>query len=204
MFRSAAVIAMSAFALAATSCTGPAADSSSPAPDPTPSSPTSTTQTSAPPKREHTAQGFLPKKIGELSGFDCKSDLDSCSVKFTVDKIDVNPKCYQYGTPAADGRKTLLLHVSLTTGTMSSDAATLAPTIFNPFSLKGLGQDGFVHDARPGSCTDYTAGLSTTILANSRYTGTVEVEVPESAASVASAWHQPGPDGGRGWMWPIG
>ncbi|MFS8100947.1 hypothetical protein LFM09_27870 [Lentzea alba] len=202
MFRPAAIPACALVVLAA-SCTGPTAETSSPAPSPTPSS-SSAPQTSAAPKRQYTAQGFLPKKIGELSGYDCKTDIESCSIKFTVDKIDINPKCYQYGTPAAGGRKTLLLHVSLTTGTMSSEAAFVAPTIFNPFSLKGLGNDGFVHDAKPGLCTESSAGLSNTILPNSRYTGTVEVEVPDSATSVASAWPQPASDGSRGWVWPVG
>ncbi|MFJ8959898.1 hypothetical protein ACIRG5_10950 [Lentzea sp. NPDC102401] len=203
MFHFAAIATLasaSTFALA--SCTGPSADTNSPAPSPTPSSAPPTSQTSAAPKKAYTAQGFLSKKLGELSGWDCTSDIESCSIKFTVEKIDVNPKCTTYGAPPASGRKTLLLHVSLTTGTLSQDGSYLAPTLFNPFSLKGLSQDGFVHDAKPGSCTDQQNMLSTTILPNSRYTGTVEVEVPDSATSVASA-HEPTKDGGRGWVWAI-
>lgn len=203
MFRVAAkVFALPAFALLATACTGPSADTSSPAPNPTPSSTTTTSAAPSAPKRTYTAQGFLPKKIGELSGWDCTTDIESCGIKFTVDKIEVNPKCQQYGTPPRSGKKTLLLHVSLTTGTLSSDAAHLAPTLFNPFSLKGLSPDGFVHEAAPGSCTDYAVRLSNTILPNAKYNGTVEIEVPESTTSVAST-HEPAQDGGRGWVWRI-
>ncbi|KJK39474.1 hypothetical protein UK23_40730 [Lentzea aerocolonigenes] len=183
-------------------CTGPTADTGSPAPSPTPSSAAPTTTATV--KKNLTAQGFLPKKVGELGGTECQSSLDTCAIKFTVDKIEVNPKCFEYGTPAPAGRKTLLLHVSMTTGNLSANAQGLAPTIFNPFSFKGLSADGFVHDAQPGSCVDYKGKLSDTILANSRYTGTVEIDVPESATSVASAWPTPGPDGSRGWVWNIG
>jgi hypothetical protein len=135
------------------SCTGPSAETSSPAPSPTPSSTASVTATAPATTKNMTAQGFLSKKVGELSGWECMTTIDTCSVKFTVDKIDVSPKCHQYGTPAASGRKTLLLHVSLTTGNLSPDGQLGAPAIFNPFSLKGLSADGFVHDAQPGSCT---------------------------------------------------
>lgn len=187
--------------LLVSACTGPTA--STPAPSPTPSSaaPSSPTPTSAAPSRQLTPQGFLTKQIGQLGGLDCTKDLDSCAIKFTVDKIDVDPPCHQYGTPAAAGRKTLLLHVSLTTGTLTAD--NWAPMIFNPYSLKGIAEDGFVHDAQPGRCTDYDGRLSTTILPNSRYAGTVEVEVPSSATSVASA-HEASPTGDRGWVWAIG
>ncbi|MFD4639350.1 hypothetical protein ACFWN2_18675 [Lentzea sp. NPDC058436] len=186
------------------SCTGPSAETSSPAPSPTPSSSASAATTAPATTRNLTAQGFLPKKVGELSGTECTTSIDTCAIKFTVDKIDVNPKCYQYGTPAASGRKTLLLHVSLTTGNLSPDGQLGAPTIFNPFSLKGLSADGFVHDAQPGLCADNKSSLSSTILPNSKYAGTVEVDVPESAVSVASAWSAPAKDGGRGWVWSIG
>jgi hypothetical protein len=184
-------------------CTGPTAENTSPAPSPTPST-ASPTATSTAAKKNLTAQGFLPKKVGELAGYECKDVIDSCTIKFSVDKIDVNPNCYQYGTQPPSGRKTLLLHVSMTTGNLGSEGAAIAPTIFNPFSLKGLSPDGFVHDAQPRSCMDQTGRLSHTILPNSRYAGMVEVDVPESAASVASAWPMSAQDGSRGWVWPIG
>ena len=199
--RQPTLIAVLACALLSAACTGPAANTGSPAPSPTPSSASPTT-TSATPMRALTPQGFLAKKIGQLAGLDCTSDLDSCAIKFSVDKIDVNPQCHQYGAPAGAGRKTLVLHVSMTTGTLSADGSATAPSIFNPFSLKGIAGDGFVHDAQSGTCTDYEGRLSNTILPNSRYSGTVEVEVPESTTSIASA-HQASADGGRGWVWEI-
>lgn len=191
-----AALGVIALALTTGACTGPTA--TSPAPDPTPSSGATVATT---PSQELTAQGFLPKKVGQLGGLDCAGDIESCAIKFTVDKIETSPKCDQYGTPAAAGRKTLLLHVSLTTGALSQDGAAVAPFIFNPFSFKGLGPDGFVHDAQPGSCTPHEGRLSNTILPNSRYTGTVEIEVPESVTSIASAHDSGGPN--RGWVWEI-
>lgn len=189
-----------ALALALCACTGPTA--TSPAPAPNPSSAGATTTAATTPTQELTPQGFLSKKIGQAGGLDCTNNIESCAIKFTVDKIDVSPQCGQYGTPAAAGRKTLVLHVSLTTGALSPDGEAAAPMIFNPYSLKGLGADGFVHDAQPGSCTSYETRLSNTILPNSRYTGTVEVEVPESVSSIAAAYSSGGPN--RGWVWEIG
>jgi hypothetical protein len=191
--------------LGATACAKDTAAGGS-APSRTPSggatgSPAATTPT--PTRRPPLSpQGFLPKGLGQLSGLDCPgADIDSCGIKFQVMRIDTNPECRQYGKPAAAGRKTLVLHVSMTTGTLSPDGAAVAPTIFNPFSLKGITRDGFVHDAKPGGCTDPEGRLSEEILPNAKYEGLVEVEVPESVTSVASA-HQPAPDGGRGWVWP--
>ena len=189
-----------ALALALCACTGPTA--TSPAPAPTPSSGSTTTTVATTPTQELTAQGFLPKKVGQIGGLDCTNDIESCAIKFTVDKIDVSPQCDQYGTKAVAGRKTVVLHVSLTTGALSPDGEAAAPMIFNPYSLKGLGADGFVHDAQSGMCTSYETRLSNTILPNSRYTGTVEVEVPESVSSIAAAYSSGGPN--RGWVWEIG
>jgi hypothetical protein len=146
----------------------------------------------------------LAKEIGQLAGWDCTgTSVDECGIKFTVTAIEVGPKCYQYGTPAAAGRKTILLRVSMTTGTLTADGAALGPSIFNPYSLKGISSDGFVHEAQPGGCTDYQGRLATNILPNAKYEGTVEIEIPESVTSVASANQVPSRDGGRGWVWKI-
>lgn len=162
-----------------------------------------TPTTAATPRRDLTQQGFIAKDVGQLAGIDCTGDLNTCSVKFSVDKIEVNPQCHQYGAPPAAGRKTLLLHVSMTTGDLSQDGSRMAPSIFNPFSLNGIADDGFVQEGKPGTCTDQDKRLSNTILPNSRYAGTVEVEVAEAATSVASAYPVAS-DGSRGWVWKIG
>ncbi|PRY46678.1 hypothetical protein [Umezawaea tangerina] len=151
-----------------------------------------------------TPQGFLPKAIGQQAGWDCSgSVIDSCGVRFQVTAVETSPQCHQYGRAPAAGRKILLLRVSMTTGTLSRDGAAVAPELFAPFSLKGISADGFVHDAEPGSCADLDGRLSGTILPNAKYEGAVEIEVPESVTSVASA-HQPAQDGNRGWVWPVG
>lgn len=205
--RVAALLAATTLALITTACAKDTT-ASTPAPSPTPSGGITTSAvptTAAAQKPGLTPQGFLPKEIGQLAGLDCTgSVIDSCGIKFQVSSIDTNPQCYQYGKPAEAGRKTLLLHVSMTTGTLSQDGSTFAPTIFNPFSLKGISADGFVHEAQPGNCTDYKGRLASTILSNARYEGTVEVEVPESVTSIASAQQVAAADGNRGWVWPLG
>jgi hypothetical protein len=196
-------------AVVAAGCSGPAGSGL----DPTGGSVASSVATSATPTAAATTaatrrgdlspQGFIPKDLGQLAGIDCTGDLDTCAIKFSVDEIEVNPECHQYGAPAVVGRKTLLLHVSMTTGDLSEDGSRMAPSIFNPFSLNGIADDGFVQEGRPGSCSDQDSRLSDTILPNSRYVGIVEVEVAEGATSVASAYPVAS-NGSRGWVWRIG
>ncbi len=207
--RSAQVSAAVGLALLAAACGG-TKGASSPAPSTVATSATPTTvaasatpTTAATPSRDLTPQGFIAKDFGQLAGLDCTSDLDSCAIRFSVDKIEVNPRCHQYGSPATGGRKTLLLHVTMTTGNLSENGSRLAPSIFNPFSLNGIADDGFVQEAKPGTCTDQDERLSDTILPNARYAGTVEVEVAEASTSVASAYPMAS-NGSRGWVWRIG
>ncbi|ACU36522.1 hypothetical protein [Actinosynnema mirum] len=199
--RTTTAVAALLFPLALSACSSGASGGGSPAPVPSPSgtSPAQAT-TSSSPRAALTAQGFLPKEVGQAAGIDCASDLESCKVKFTVDEIEVSPECDEFGTPASDGRKTFLLHVSLTTGEMSENGKSVAPLLFNPYSLKGIGDDGFVHDALPGSCAGYDGRISNDIFNNSKYTGKVEVELPASTTSIASA-HDFGEN--RGWVWKI-
>jgi hypothetical protein len=203
--RVATAVVATALALGAAACAKDAT-TGSPAPSPTPSGGVTETPVSATPTPTQRAglspQGFLPKEIGQLAGLDCPgTDINACGIKFQVVKIDTNPECHQYGKPAAAGRKILVLHVSMTTGTLSPEGAAAAPLIFNPFSLRGIGGDGFVHDAQPGNCTDFDGRFTATVLPNAKYEGLVEVEVPESVTSIASS-RQAAADGGRGWVWP--
>ncbi|HEX6345416.1 hypothetical protein [Umezawaea sp.] len=196
--RSTAVVTVG-LALTTAGC-GASRSAGGPATNPTPS-PVATSAT--PTTRELTPQGFIAKDVGQVAGFDCANDLDTCAITFSVDKIEVNPQCHQYGAPHAAGRKTLLLHVSMTTGDLSEEGARSAPSIFNPFSLNGIADDGSVQEARPGTCTDREERLSDTILPHSRYSGTVEVQVAEAATAVASTYPVAS-NGSRGWVWRIG
>ncbi|PRY35328.1 hypothetical protein [Umezawaea tangerina] len=134
---------------------------------------------------------------------DCDGSIESCQIKFTVDKIDINPACQTNSVPPAAGNKTVVLTVSMTTGTLSETGAALVDTIWNPTSLKSLSPDGSVADAVPGRCLSEAGKFPFAVLPNAKHTGTVEVEVPESATSIAST-HPVREDGGRGWVWPIG
>ena len=107
-----------------------------------------------------TSQGFVVKELGQVAGIDCTGGIDTCAIRFSVEGIEVNPTCHQYGVPAGVGRKTLLLHVSMVTGELSEDGSRIAPAIFDPFSLNGIADDGFVQEGRPGSCGDRDRRLS--------------------------------------------
>lgn len=158
-----------------------------------------TTATSAVPPV--TPQGLLAKRIGEQGGEDCPSGAESCATLFQVDRIEANPACAQGGTKPDAGRKTVVLHVAMTTRTQNEQQGIRAQQIFNPYSLKGVSPDGTVADATPGLCTSNNGLFPTTILPNSKYSGRVEITVPESATQVASA--PPGGGESRGWVWPI-
>ncbi|MGI5506282.1 hypothetical protein [Lentzea sp. CA-135723] len=177
-----------------------ASTSSSSVPNPSPS-PAPTSTSTAAPSPSLTPQGFIPKKIGEQGGLNCQTEA-SCGLKFVVERIETNPACGQYGTKADAGSKTVVLHVSMSTGELSQDQSFYAAGIFNPFSMKGISPDGFVHDAKPGSCLDFTGAMPNQILPNSKYSGHVEVVLPESVTSIASASTGTGSKS-RGWVWPI-
>lgn len=150
-----------------------------------------------------TPQGLLAKKIGELGGEDCPAGADSCAVTFTVDRIEINPVCYPQGAKPASGRKTVVLHVSLTTKTLGPERADLVRQVFSAWSMKGVSPDGTVTDAEPGTCTNNEGRLPATFLPNSKYTGRVEVTIPDTAVSIASAPANRANSEGQGWVWPL-
>jgi len=207
--RTARAAAIAAALLALASCSSGNDDSARRAPDPTPESaltstqPTPTTTTAIPtttagPKK--TPQGWLIKDIGEMAGLGGNQGdtLETSPIKFTVDRIEVNPRCQQYGTKAKPGNKTVVLYVTMTTGQVTEEEAFAAAMIFNPFSMKGVTPDGFIHDAQPGSCTGYERAFPNEIAPNGKYSGIVDLELPATATSVVSA------EGSTGWSWPIG
>jgi hypothetical protein len=188
-------------ALAAGCATPPASSPSSSVPNPSPSpSPTPTSTSAAAASPSLTPQGFIAKKIGEQGGLNCQTEA-ACGLKFVVDRIETNPACAQYGTKAEAGQKTIVLHVSMSTGDLTEDQVFYAAAIFTPWSMKGISPDGFVHDGKPGSCTDFNGAMPNQILPNSKYSGHVEVVLPASVTSIASA--PAGAGKSRGWVWPL-
>lgn len=174
--------------------------SSSSVPNPSPS-PVPTSTSTAAPSPSLTPQGFIPKKIGEQGGLNCQSEA-ACGLKFVVERIEINPACAQYGRKADAGSKTVVLHMSMSTGELTQDQSAYAAGIFNPFSMKGISPDGFIHDAKPGTCLDFNGAMPNQILPNAKYSGHVEVILPESVTSIAAASTGTGGKS-RGWVWSI-
>jgi len=192
--------------LAVAGCGGSDEPEAAAAPNPTPeqtavASTAPTTTAAATPAAPKTPQGWLLKKVGELGGLGCSDTVDDCLIKFQVDRIDVSPKCAQYGIAPEAGNRTLVLHISMTTGGITAEEAITAGTIFNPYSMKGLTPDGFVHEAKPGACVDFNGSFPNEIAPNSRYAGTLELELPTTVTTIASAGDSF--DTTRGWAWPI-
>jgi hypothetical protein len=160
----------------------------------------STTTTSATHSGLRTSQGWLIKGIGETAGFSGER-LDDALVKFTVDRIEVNPKCDQYGQSPKEGNKTVVLYVTMSTGQINQDEASQAALVFNPFYIKGVTADGFVHDAEPGFCLGFEGAFPSQLAPNAKYSGRVDVELPASATTVASVSTL---DSSQGWAWQIG
>lgn len=150
-----------------------------------------------------TAQGFQPIAIGQETGVGCTAGAASCAVRFTVTAVDINPACDEARSPAPAGRKTVVLHATMTTTTMTTIQAGIARLVFSTLSLKSISADGTVSNVETGHCLDRDNRLNRDILPNSTFTGTVEVSVPESVVSIASGSGYLD-DGSRGWVWPLG
>ena len=115
-----------------------------------------------------------------------------------IDSVEVDPGCHAYGTPPEAGH-TLLLHVRVATGS-DQLAAMDAAGVVNPFSFVEIGADGVSHPADIGTCTDFEDQLSSNFGVNQKYSGTIEIVVPEASGTLAL---DPGAmaEGPSGWEW---
>ena len=147
-------------------------------------------------------QGFLRTPVGQETGLGCKVGR-ACPVRFTVTAVDINPPCDRAREPAPAGRKTVVLHVTMTVAEPTARQANIAGLVFSQFNLKGLDEAGKVSSVETGHCLDRTDQLDRDILPNTTTEGTVEVTMSETATSIASSSTYLD-DGTRGWVWPIG
>lgn len=140
-------------------------------------------------------RGYLVKSFGEPIGWGIASGSDD--VVFTVDNVEVDPKCGASWAKPQDGRHTLTLQIRVTTGD-DERAADLASGVINPWNLAEVGASGTFHPARAGRCFDNR--LPTDFDANQKYRGVIEVEVPE-ASGIISMKNTGSTTDVRGWEW---
>ena len=150
-----------------------------------------------------TKQGFQPLKLGQEAGLGCEpGNPASCTVRFAVTAIDVNPACDPYRTPPPAGQKTVVLHVTMTTATPGQRERAQAGLLFSARQLKGVSPDGHITGVDYGLCLDRPGALSRDIVPNSKYDGFLEIAVDQTATSIATSLA--GGDPATGWVWPLG
>jgi hypothetical protein len=144
------------------------------------------------------AQGYIPKALGEAAGL--SSPDGSSESTFTIDKITVDPKCSRYGFKPQSGH-TLLLDVRVATGP-DADVASELSGILSPFSFQAVGADSVTHQAQVGACTDTTKALVNSGFGpNQKYSGTIELVVPDSHGTLRAVLPTASNDGVLGWEW---
>lgn len=136
-------------------------------------------------------RGLIPKAIGEEAGLGNTPGANLAS--FSIDRVTVDPPCQEYGIKPDSGH-TLLLDMRVATGS-DTEAVTYLSGVLNPFSFSEVGKDGVTRTAQPGSCTDYKANLPNQFGVNQKYSGTIELVVPE-ASGILALQNPPG-----GWEW---
>ncbi len=198
MNRQIKIIAVAAvLALAAACSAQPSAETGVESAPSLPSKTTSATRDAGPVANE---RGFFPKELGDPAGLGSSMDSPE-SATFTIDSVQIDPPCDQYGIRPASGR-TLLLDVRVATGNDAGNANAVAMLLFGG-SFVEIGDDGVTHAAQIGMCTD-PAGLITnvpTFGTNQKYQGKIEIVVPEASGTLALQAPAGGLNNGGGWEW---
>lgn len=148
---------------------------------------------------ETNERNYIPMQLEDEAWVGPPGDArGSTGTSFAIDSVEVDPGCHAYGTPPESGH-TLLLHVRVATGS-DQLAAMDAASVVNPFSFVEIGADGVSHPADIGTCTDFEDQLSSNFGVNQKYSGTVEIVVPEASGTLAL---DPGAmaEGPSGWEW---
>jgi hypothetical protein len=162
---------------------------------PTQPAPSPTTSSSAPAAPSSVnSHGLYPKALGQPAGWGEYGNPTQNT--FTVDKVDVDPPCWQGGVKPRTGH-TLLLHLRVTTGDNPTTVQKLAEGLL-PSRWREFSRDGIIRPAGPGICVDWHERLRSPMDPNHTYAGTVELVVPD--ASGALVLYYPGDTAG-GWEW---
>lgn len=152
------------------------------------------TTTTVPPEQQMNERGYIPVSVGDEVMFGEPPNNDD--VRFTIDKITVDPPCHEFGT-RSDGMHTLLLKVRVATG-QNRASTDLAGAVINPWSFAEIGKDGITTPAQAGMCTDYTKAIGTEFGVGQKYRGTIEVEVPKASGRLVLRQQF---TNGDGWEW---
>lgn len=142
----------------------------------------------------------MVKKLGEPACFGGAGKDCEGGVSFAIDKIEVDPKCTEYGSHPDNGH-TVLLHLRVATGD-DADVIDRVGGIINPFSFVEIGKDGVTRDTSFGMCADPSANqLPDTYGPNQKYQGVMDLEVTEASGIIALQLMGAEEDGQRGWEW---
>ncbi|MFI7678287.1 hypothetical protein [Actinophytocola sp. NPDC049390] len=145
-------------------------------------------------------RGFIVKKLGELACFGGAGKNCEGGVSFTIDKIEVDPQCGEFGSHPDNGH-TLLLHLRIATGD-DAEVVDSVGGIINPFSFVEIGKDGVTRDVSIGMCADPSADqLPHTYGPNQKYQGVIDLEVTDASGTIAIQLMGAEEDGQRGWEW---
>lgn len=142
-------------------------------------------------------RGNLVKQLGEKAGLG--NHEQAFAVTFTLDKVEVDPPCAQYGQKRHAGHM-LLLHFRVATGNDPEVARSVASAL-NPFNFNEITTDGLTKQAQAGSCTAFDNKLPYNYGINQQYSGTIEIVVPEASGIIAlnPPLHPDAESGG--WEW---
>lgn len=162
----------------------------------------STTPTKAPvkdPTPVANERGMYVKKLGEKACFGGgPSTCTTEGIVFSVDRIQVDPKCYPYG----GDRKghTLLLSVRAATGTDTA-AIQEAPVVFSSYAFKTVDKEGVTQNVDWGMCTEKGNSAPDTYAPHSKYRFQIEVDAPIAHGGLMLQPGNMGDDLSGGWEW---
>lgn len=156
------------------------------------------------PSREPRAsgRGSVPKKVGEPAGLCADDACSATALEFTVDRIQVDPKCTEpYAPPPDNGHYIALSMTISTTAAFTEDLSYLVD--FSPFSFQVVGPDGVTELSDPGygvfGCLKGSDFLPLGGLApSSRYVGVVVLDSKHTSGVIVL--RMPGDPTG-GWEW---
>lgn len=154
----------------------------------------------ATPEAEVNERGFVVTPLGQPACFGGAGSDCEGGVSFSIDQVQVDPPCTEFGLPP-ENRHTLLLHLRIATGSDMDVVAQVAGLI-NTYSFVEIGKDGVTRPTSFGYCADpSTNQLPGTYGPNQQYAGVIDLEVAEASGTIALQLPFPDENGQHGWEW---
>jgi hypothetical protein len=168
---------------------------------PPPPPPAATTATTSASKRS--PRGTIAKKVGDVAALCTDDSCTQFAVTFTVDKIEVDPKCTgkyarQSGSKPERGHFVALTFTVKTTDRFADDQAFFT---VNPYDFSVVGPDGLTETPGPGAygCLPDSELLPTANYApSSQYVGKMLVDTKHPKGILM---FRPAVMGTGGWEW---